>query len=327
MLTALRYFIEVVDQGGFTAAAKTLHVAQPTLTRSMQNLEFKLDCKLLNRDGGLFELTPAGELLLRRGRMVLAEHRSMLSDLAAVNGYRKEHVSVNGSLITSLHLLPHVMVRLAIERPDLRISSVGANDANYAWKRAAVLSGELDVALTLYDPVNSTEGLIQEVVVEPVLRLMVRAGHPALQKDLKFEDLLKFGWIVLPGRAGQATLEPECRIRGIPAPRDTVSVSEWRIALDLLAVTDYIAIVPYHPALLTDRMNRFANLPLTLQTRPLAISVLYRPIGARREATRAFIDIVKRVIQDAIEPPTADQNEAYAPARQRRSRARLRRKS
>jgi DNA-binding transcriptional LysR family regulator len=305
MLTALRYFVEVVDQRGFTAAAKSLHVAQPTLTRSVQNLEFKLDCKLLVRDGGSFELTPAGELLLRRGRMLLAEHRSMLSDLAVVNGYRKEHVSVNGSLITSLHLLPQVMVRLAIERPDLRVSLIGANDANYAWKRAAVLSGELDVALSLYDPVNSAEGLIQEVVLEPVLKPMVRAGHPALEKAADFEELLNYPWIVLPGRAGQATLEPECRIRGLPSPRDTVSVSEWRIALELLAVTDYIAVVPYHPVLLKDPTDRLVSLPLTFQTRPLAISVLYRPLGAHRDATRALIDTVKRVIRDAAEDPAA----------------------
>ena len=313
MLTAMRYFIEIVEQRGFSAAAKTLHVAQPTLTRSLQNLEFKLDCKLIERDAGSFDLTPAGELLFRRGRMLLAEHRSMLSDLAVINGYRKEHVAVNGSLITSLQLLPQVMVQLAIERPNLRISLIGANDANYTWKRAAVLSGELDVALSLYDIANSSEGLIQEVVVEPVLKPMVRAGHPAIRKDVDFEDLLDYTWVMLPGRAAQETLETELRVRGLPSPRDTVAVSEWRIALELLCVTDFIAIVPYHPALLTDRMERFASLPLTFQTRPLAISVLYRPMGAHRDATRAFIDTIKRVIREAAENDVLMQSSADLP--------------
>jgi DNA-binding transcriptional LysR family regulator len=67
----------------------------------------------------------------------------------------------------------------------------------------------------------------------------------------------------------------------------------------LLYVTDFIAIVPYHPAVLTDWMARFASLPLTFQTGPLLVSVLYRPLGARRDATRAFIDTIKRVIREA----------------------------
>jgi DNA-binding transcriptional LysR family regulator len=299
-LTALRYFIEVVDQRGFTAAAKTLHVAQPTLTRSMQNLEFKLDCKLLMREGSSFDLTPAGELLVRRGRMLLAEHRSMLSDLSVALGHRKEHVAVNGSLITSLHLLPQAVLRLANERPNLRVSLVGSNDANYTWKRSAILSGELDAALSIYDPSNAMEGLVQELLVEPVLRPMVRTGHPAIGKVEAFADLLKYPWIVLPGRA-QTTFETEFRIRGLPSPRDTVAVSEWRMALDLLSATDHIAVVPYHSALLSDRMDRFATLPFTFQVRPLAISLLYRPLGAHREATRSFVETVKLIIAEAVQ--------------------------
>jgi DNA-binding transcriptional LysR family regulator len=304
-LTALRYFIEVVDQRGFTAAANALHVAQPTLTRSMQNLEFKLNCQLLVRNAGSFELTPAGELLVRRGRMLLAEHRSMLSDMSVALGHRKEQVAVNGSLITSLHLLPQTIVRLATERPNLRVALIGSNDANYAWKRSAVLSGELDAALSIYDPDNAVAGLVQELLVEPVLRPMVRVGHPALNID-EFSGLLKYPWITLPGRA-QTTIETEFRIRGLASPRDTVAVSEWRIALDLLSVTDHIAVVPFHSALLSDRMERFATLPFTFKVRPLAISLLYRPLGAHREATRAFVDTIKRIIAEAVQAPGTEE--------------------
>lgn len=306
MLTALRYFIEIVDRQGFTAAAKSLHVAQPTLTRSLQNLEFKLNCTLLDREGGAFDLTPAGELLVRRGRMLLAEYRSMLGDLDALNGQRQEHIAVNGSLMTSLYLLPQVLLRLAKEQPNLRVSLIGANDANYEWKRSAVLSGELDVALSLYDPENSMEGLVQELLVDPVLKPMVRVGHPALRDGIKFEDLLEYPWIVLPGKPNQATIETEFRVRGLPSPRDTVAISEWRIAFDLLAVTDHIVVVPYHPALLADRIDRFAMLPLAFQVKALAIGIISRPMAAHRSATRAFIDTMRSVINDSEMPTHGD---------------------
>jgi len=302
MLTAFRYFIEVVDRRSFTAAAKSLNVAQPTLTRSLQNLEFRLDCKLIDRDAGAFDLTPAGEMLMHRGRMLLAEYRSILSDVETVNRQSNEQVTINGSLITSLRLIPQAMLRLAAERPALRVSLIGNNDTDYSWKRAAVLSGELDAAVSVYDPANSEAGLVQELLVEPVLKLMVRAGHPALREEISFEKLLGHTWIILPGRGNQATIDTEFRIRGLPLPRDTVAVSEWRIALDLLRVSDHVTVVPYHPALLDGWIDDLVALSLPFHVRPLAIGVLSRPLGGQRAPTRAFIDAIKAVVRGVDDP-------------------------
>jgi DNA-binding transcriptional LysR family regulator len=299
MLTALRYFIEIYDSQGFTPAAKKLNVAQPTLTRSLQNLEFQLDTKLIERGSRAFELTPAGALLLKRGRMLLAEHRSLLSDLSAIGHPGHEQVTVNGSLITSLHLLPQAMLQLAIENPDLRVSLVGANDANYTWKRDAVLSGELDVAISIYEPANAVSGLIQELLIEPVLTPMVRSKHPIFQSEFGFEDLLRYRWIMMPGEANRATIATEFRIRGLPSPSDIVEVSEWRFALDLLRVTDCVTIVPYHPALLATNTSGLAALPIEFHVRPLAIGLLMRPLATHRAATEAFVNAVKGVIRDA----------------------------
>ena len=298
MLTALRYFIEVVDRRSFTAAARHLNVAQPTLTRSLQNMEFRLNCKLVNRDGGAFELTPAGDMLMHRGRMLLAEYRSILSDLETVNRQSPEQVVVNGSLITSLHLIPQAMLRLAVEQPQIRVSLIGANDADYAWKRAAVLSGEVDAVVSVYDPANSEAGLVQELLVEPELKIMVRADHPVLRGEVNFEALLDYPWIVLPGRGNQATIDTEFRVRGLPLPRDTVAISEWRVALEMLRVTDLVTVVPYHPALLASRADHLVALPLTFHVRPLAIGMICRPLGGQRAPTRAFIDAVRKVVDD-----------------------------
>ncbi|KKC27992.1 LysR family transcriptional regulator [Sphingomonas sp. SRS2] len=299
MLTSLRYFAEVVDRRSFTAAAEALNVSQPTLTRSLQNLEFRLDCTLILRDKGNFELTPAGSLLLSRGRMLLAEQKSILGDLAALNTHQKGQVTVNGSLVTSLHLLPKIFQQLAVTRPDLRVSIVGANDADYERKRAAVLSGEVDVAFSLYDPANSAEGLVQEMLIEPHLKIMVRRGHPANRPDCDIETLLQYPWVMLPGTSNKTTIETEFRMKGLAFPDDVVRVSEWRFALDLLEVSDHVAVVPYHPALFTDHIKNLVVLPLEFSVRPLAICILSRPLGSQRGPTRDFIDAVKATVKDA----------------------------
>ena len=71
-LNHLRYFQAVATSGSLTAAAKALHVSQPTLTVAMQNLEERLGTTLLLRDRSGVRLTATGEELLRHAAEVFA---------------------------------------------------------------------------------------------------------------------------------------------------------------------------------------------------------------------------------------------------------------
>lgn len=64
-LKDLRYFAAIAESGSMTAAAKALHVSQPTLTVAMQHLEEELGTQLLVRERSGVRLTSTGEELLR----------------------------------------------------------------------------------------------------------------------------------------------------------------------------------------------------------------------------------------------------------------------
>ena len=51
-LHLLRTFASVVEQGGFTRAAKAIHVSQPAVSRAVRELEEQLGIALLERAGG-----------------------------------------------------------------------------------------------------------------------------------------------------------------------------------------------------------------------------------------------------------------------------------
>src|SRR5258706_8548879 len=59
------YFVQVVDRGGFTAAARTLRVPKSTLSHRIQQLETNLGVRLLNRTSRRFALTHAREEFYR----------------------------------------------------------------------------------------------------------------------------------------------------------------------------------------------------------------------------------------------------------------------
>ena len=78
----LRYFIAVAEELHFRKAAERLFVSQPVLSRQIARLETMVQARLLERDHRLVRLTPAGEYLLGRARMLLAEWDKTGAELA-----------------------------------------------------------------------------------------------------------------------------------------------------------------------------------------------------------------------------------------------------
>ncbi|MCX4902593.1 LysR family transcriptional regulator [Streptomyces sp. NBC_01005] len=80
-LRHLRCFLAVAEEGGFTAAGRRLHLAQPTLTRNIRTLEESLGVRLFERTTRRTELTNKGTTLLRAVAPLLRQLESALKDV------------------------------------------------------------------------------------------------------------------------------------------------------------------------------------------------------------------------------------------------------
>lgn len=72
-LQSMRVFQQVVDEGGFAAAARKLQLTPAAVTRLVGDLEKHLGVRLLQRTTRRLSLTPAGEAYLNRLRAILAD--------------------------------------------------------------------------------------------------------------------------------------------------------------------------------------------------------------------------------------------------------------
>src|SRR5689334_25174638 len=72
-LRHLRYFVAVGEEQHYGRAAHRLRVAQPALSRQIQNLEEEIGFKLFERLPRGVKITPAGEFLLKEARRILQE--------------------------------------------------------------------------------------------------------------------------------------------------------------------------------------------------------------------------------------------------------------
>jgi len=67
-LRLLRHARALAEEGSFARAARTLHLTQPALSRSIQELERRTGIRLFDRNKGRVDLTALGEVFLAHAR-------------------------------------------------------------------------------------------------------------------------------------------------------------------------------------------------------------------------------------------------------------------
>ena len=81
----LLYFWMVAKEGGITAAAERLHLAQPTLSSQIQKLEKSMGVKLFDRVGRGLVLSETGHTVFRYADEIFSLGREMTDALAVVH--------------------------------------------------------------------------------------------------------------------------------------------------------------------------------------------------------------------------------------------------
>lgn len=196
-LRKLRYFVALAEEGNFTRAAISLHIAQPVLSRQIRQLERELGGHLFIRHPRRLELTPAGRKLLRDGRRLLAAAARLTDDVRSV-------AAGTGSLTVGRHraISARQMV-LAFQRayPDVDVTVMPLDHGNEAQ---AVLAGAVDVAIVCLPakPNGVTSTVLWE---EPTMVALSEVHELAQQSTLTLSDLAPFD------RARFDSTEPEGR--------------------------------------------------------------------------------------------------------------------
>ncbi|MFE1594699.1 LysR family transcriptional regulator [Nocardia sp. NPDC058705] len=176
-LRQLRYFVTVVDEGGFTRAAERLHLTQPGLSTQIRQLERELGQPLLDRGARSVTLTEIGAAVLTHARTALAatdrisqtvqEFTGLLRGqvrLGMISGAASEIFDVAGVLADFHHDHPHVGISLTEDTTERMI--------------AALERDELDIALTGLTGAATGSGIDLQVILETPLVAAVSREAP-----------------------------------------------------------------------------------------------------------------------------------------------------
>src|SRR3954453_7420850 len=164
-LDQLRAFVEVVERGSFTAAAKELNLTQPAVTHQVHELEQRFKVTLLERLGKRAYLTEAGEKLLEHARHLLEEDSRTSVAMRRFDDGWLGRVRVGTSMTVLMYLLPPILQKLKTDHPRLEINlKAGLTAATLQMLKTNALDLGL-CALPIEDPAFETVPLFKDELV------------------------------------------------------------------------------------------------------------------------------------------------------------------
>ena len=174
-LRHLRYFVAVGEEQHYGRASRRLHVAQPALSRQIQDLEEEVGFKLFDRLPRGVKLNPAGKLFLEDARRILQEVSDAAARAARVARGRSGTLRVGFSENASWRgVVPDSMRRFREKHPDAELQ---LNPAASLEQLEAIRSGRLDAGFVNFMPNADTE-LNQLAVGDQHVELAVPKRHP-----------------------------------------------------------------------------------------------------------------------------------------------------
>ena len=177
-LRALQYFVKLADLKHFSKAADACFVSQPTLSTQIKKLEEELGVQLVERAPKMVMLTPVGEEIAERARLVLSD----IEQIRTVA--RRSSNPADGVLRLGLfptlapYYLPHVVPSVRERYPNLRLQLAEEKTEDIL---RMLRQGQLDAGV-LALPVSG-DGMEVAVLFEEPFVLALPGDHPLANSD------------------------------------------------------------------------------------------------------------------------------------------------
>jgi DNA-binding transcriptional LysR family regulator len=293
-LQQLTYFLSAAEHGSFSAAADSLHMAQPSLSEQIRRLEAELGVSLFARTGRRLELTEAGRLLLPQAERTLEAARAAAESVREVRDVTGGTVAFGTFGSAHHYLLGGLVEEFRARHPSVRLRVVGQNSAEVA---DAIREGRLEAGLIAL-PIDD-----RGLEVRPSIREenhYVSASPQHLEKPKTIEEIAAAPLILYDARWG--ALDPMRRQLNDRAQRagvriePQIEVEYMTAALDLAArkLGDTIAA----PSVLVTRGFSRSLQSVSLDP-PLydTYAFVTRRNAHVSPATRAFLELAERRLE------------------------------
>jgi len=207
-------FVEVVQSGSFSEAAKKIGVSQSAVSQQITAIEDEFSTNLIIRGiPGVLSLTPAGQAFFTHGKKILEKYQTLKNDIAVIQKSVKGSLYLGASAIPGNYLLPELILAFREQYPDVDIRLNVANTRDITKK---LFDGDIEIGFI--GAAREHSGYQTEVWVEDRILLAVPSQHPfASRKSISIQELKNQPLILREeGSSTRQTIERLLRENGLP---------------------------------------------------------------------------------------------------------------
>lgn len=291
-LRHLRYFQALAETLNFTRAAERLHIAQPPLSRQIQQLEEELGVTLLER-GRPLRLTEAGRFFHEHSSALLEQLAKVCDNTRRIGQGEKTWLGIGFAPSTLYGVLPELIRRL---RSDAELE-LGLNEMTTLQQVEALKAGRIDIGfgrIHIEDP-----AIQQQVLTLDPLVAALPAGHPLLAAPASLEALAREPFVLYPGNPRPSYADHVLALFATHGLQ--VRVAQWtnelQTAIGLVAAGIGITLVPASVQLQHRDDIGYTRLLEGNATSPIIIS---RRVGDSSPALADCLALIEQLVtQDA----------------------------
>ncbi|HET8539015.1 MAG TPA: LysR substrate-binding domain-containing protein [Anaeromyxobacter sp.] len=286
---ALRTFVEVARQQGFTRASETLHVTQPAISKMVKALEDELGTPLLHRERRRVKLTEAGRVVLERAQGILDAVRSIEEEVVEVAALRRGRLRLGMPPIVGVTFFPPLLAEFHQAYPGvlLELREEGSHHIE-----ALVLERELDVGAVVLPTDEKAFGTLP--FVRDDLRAVLHPDHPlARRPHVALRDLGPTPFVLYrPEFALHGHILEACRRAGFK-PTVVSESSHWDFIVAMVAANIGVALLPSTICRQLDPAQ-VRSVPLSGESIPWNVALIWRQDRQLPPATRAWLELAER---------------------------------
>lgn len=188
-LLQLKYFQVVARWENVTRAAEELHIAQPSLSKTIVRLEESLGVPLFERVGKRIRINRFGETFLRRVNRIFNELEDGQRELTDLAGFEHRNITVSTS---SSRLMPNLFREYLTSNPDVKFR------LRYITKQQEIqeqlLNGEIDLSICFF-PIAHSEIHCEPLLTEEIFLAVPPTHRLAHRKSIHLNEIANESFI------------------------------------------------------------------------------------------------------------------------------------
>ena len=179
-IRVLRYFIALANKESISAAAKDLHLSQPTLSRQLKDLEMELGTALFIRGNRKINLTDEGLFLFKKAKEIVELTDKTEAHFKESKEIINGEIYIGGGETDAMHFIAGTTKELLGHHPNIRLHLYSGNADDITDK---LDSGLLDFGVVI-EPTDKQKYDYIKLPATDVWGVLMRKDSPLAQKQL-----------------------------------------------------------------------------------------------------------------------------------------------